>query len=339
MTDTAFDVVVIGGGPAGYPCGDPRRAERAHGRLHRRVEELRRQLRLRRHLPERGLHSLEGAARIVRAAITARTSEFAAHGIKAKGAGVRRRRRCRSARRASSRHDAGHPAACSRPRASRRCRATAGCCRATASSTRRRTAASRSCRRSTWCSPRARTPMRTEVAAVRRQAGRRFMGRARVRRGAEAARRDRRRRHRPRARQRLAPARRRSRRARGDGAVPVDGRPAGGQGSAQALQEAGARHPARRESHGRRRRQGRRGRSSTPTPKGEQSVTVDKVVVAIGRRPLHGGPARRRHGRRTRRARLHQGRRASAAPVPATSGRSATSCAARCSRTRARKRA
>ncbi len=41
-------------------------------------------------------------------------------------------------------------------------------------------------------------------------------------------------------------------------AVPAHGRPADRQGSAAALQEAGPRHPARREGHGRGRRQGRR---------------------------------------------------------------------------------
>ena len=56
---------------------------------------------------------------------------------------------------------------------------------------------------------------------------------------------------------------------------------------------------------------------------GEQTLEVDKLVVAIGRRPYTTGSARRRHGRAARRARLHQGR----SRVPhrrcRTSGRSA----------------
>ena len=90
--------------------GDPRRAERAHGGLHRRLEESRRQLRLRRHLPERGLHSVQGTARILRA--------LSPRAARVRGARHRRRRRwsstsrpCRSARPASSRACTGGIAA------------------------------------------------------------------------------------------------------------------------------------------------------------------------------------------------------------------------------------
>ena len=61
---------------------------------------------------------------------------------------------------------------------------------------------------------------RAQEHAVRRQEHRRLLGRARFRDGAEEARGGRRRRHRPRARQRVAPARRRSRRARSARHVP-----------------------------------------------------------------------------------------------------------------------
>ena len=73
--------------------------------------------------------------------------------------------------------------------------------------------------------------------------------------------------------------------------------------------------------------------------KGEQTVEVDKVVVAIGRRPYSEGSARRRHRRAARRARLRQSRSRLQHRRRRMSGRSATWCAARCWRTRARKRA
>ena len=78
---TQFDVIVIGAGPAGYPVRDSRRPEQAQGRLHRRVAEQRRQLRVRRHLPQRGMHSFQGVARITELYHRAQ-NEFATHGIK-----------------------------------------------------------------------------------------------------------------------------------------------------------------------------------------------------------------------------------------------------------------
>ncbi len=73
--------------------------------------------------------------------------------------------------------------------------------------------------------------------------------------------------------------------------------------------------------------------------KGEQAVAVDKLVVAIGRRPFTKDLLADGHRRRTRRARLHRGGRPLQDRRRPTSGRSATACADRCWHTRARKRA
>ena len=166
---------------------------------------------------------------------------------------------------------------------------------------------------------------------------RRLLGRARIRRRAEAPRRDRRRRDRPRAGQRVAAARRRGRRARSARAVPADG----GRGVAkEALKHSRSR--ASTSASARRSPAPNVGKDGVKLKytdaKGEQTVEVDKVVVAIGRRPYtkdllaegtgvqldERGFVKVDHECRT---------------GAATSGRSATACAARCSRTRARRRA
>jgi hypothetical protein len=100
MSDS-FDVIVIGGGPAGYPGGHPRRAARPEGRLHRRLAELRRQPGLRRHLPERRLYPLEGDAGVLRA-VPPRAGGIRAHGIKTGGVELDLATPCRRARPASS---------------------------------------------------------------------------------------------------------------------------------------------------------------------------------------------------------------------------------------------
>ncbi len=127
---------------------------------------------------------------------------------------------------------------------------------------------------------------RTEEHAVRRQEHRRFLGCARFRSRAEETRRGRRRCHRPRARQRLAASRRGSRGARSARHFPADRRPGPREGSRAAFQEAGPRHQARRESLGREVHGSSVSKSATPTPSGSQTITVDKLIVAIGRRPF-----------------------------------------------------
>ncbi len=83
--------------------------------------------------------------------------------------------------------------------------------------------------------------------ALRRQEHRRQLGRARFRDGSEEARRGGRGSHRPRARQRVAPPGFGSRDPRSAGYLSLRGRPGPGQGSRASLQEAGPGHQARRE--------------------------------------------------------------------------------------------
>ena len=71
---------------------------------------------------------------------------------------------------------------------------------------------------------------------------------------------------------------------------------------------------------------------------GGNDETFDRVLVAVGRRPNGGAHRRRQGGRGGRRARLHLRRRADAHERGATSSRSATWSASRCSPTRPRTR-
>ncbi len=255
MADS-YDVIVIGGGPAGYPAAIRAGAEQAQGGLHRRVEEPRRQQCLRRHLPERGLHSLEGAAGILRA-LSSRADEFAVHGIK------RRQRRARSGRDAEAPGGdrQGHDRRHRRALQGRRRHRPAGHGTAAAGSARSRsprpTAQKRELeRQARRAGARARCPIELKIGPVRWRTHRRFLGRARVRRGAEAARRHRRRRHRARARQRLAPARQRGHDARGAAATSCRWPISSSRTRRAALQEAGPRHPPGRQGdrrHGRER--------------------------------------------------------------------------------------
>ena len=88
--------------PPAIPAAIRAGAEQAQGRLHRRVEEQGRHARVRRHLPERGLHSVEGAARILRA-VPPRAARVRACTASRSAASRSTSRRCRSARAASSR--------------------------------------------------------------------------------------------------------------------------------------------------------------------------------------------------------------------------------------------
>ena len=116
---------------------DPRRPAQAEGRLHRRVAEQGRLLRVRRHLPERGLHSLEGDARIVRA-VSSRAARVRVHGEDRQRAESRPCTRKRP-RRSSTQSTLGI-AGLFKGLASRACRDTASCSAAIASSTRTKTA-------------------------------------------------------------------------------------------------------------------------------------------------------------------------------------------------------
>ncbi len=58
------------------------------------------------------------------------------------------------------------------------------------------------------------------------------------------------------------------------------------QGGAAPLQEAGPRHPPRREGVGRESREGRRARQLRGRLRGSQTLVVDRLIVAIGRRPF-----------------------------------------------------
>ena len=150
---------------------------------------------------------------------------------------------------------------------------------------------------------------------------------------AEEARRDRRRRHRPRARQRVAPARRRSRGARSARHLPRDRRPGTREGSRAAFQEAGPRHQARRESVGREVERERR-RGQLRRRAGSQTITVDKLIVAVGRRPFTKNLLADGTGVQLDERGFIEVDEHCQTGVPKTSGPSATACAARCSRTR-----
>ena len=155
-----------------------------------------------------------------------------------------------------------------------------------------------------------------------------------------ASRRDRRRRHRARARQRLAAAGQRSDGARGAATqfLPMADQTIAKEAPA-AFQEAGSGHQARRQGDGR-----ARGRAAAvdvvyADAQGEHTLQVDKLVVAVGRRPFTEGSAGRGHRRRSSTRAASSRSTSIAAPARRTSGRSAMWCAAPCWRTRARRRA
>ena len=93
-------------------------------------------------------------------------------------------------------------------------------------------------------------------------------------------------RHRTRARQRVAAARCRDRGAGSAGPVPAHSGWRAREGSAAAFQEAGPRHPPRRQGLRHESRARTASRSATRTLRGNQTLVVDRVIVAIGRRPF-----------------------------------------------------
>ena len=88
---------------------------------------------------------------------------------------------------------------------------------------------------------------------------------------------------------RLEAARLRGRDPRGARDVPADGRSADREGSAAPSEEAGARHPARRQGHGRGRRRCNAVKVRYETGGAAQELVVDALVVAVGRRPVTAG--------------------------------------------------
>ena len=94
------------------------------------------------------------------------------------------------------------------------------------------------------------------------------------------------------------------------------------------------------QDHGGRRRQERRdGRVHRRRGQAAQTATFDRLIVSIGRVPNTDGPRRARPSGSRSTSAASSPSTTTAAPTCRTSGRSATSCAARCSRTRPRRRA
>ena len=255
MTDKNFDVIVIGGGPAGYPAA----IRAAQNKLKVAcIDEWKNEDGTRLFggtclnagcIPSKAL--LESSELYHRA-----QHEFAAHGIKVGGLGID----LAAMQNAQARHreaaHAGHRGAVQGRR--RHGLQGHGKLLAGNASSSRRTTATKTLAAKHVVLATGSAPIELPIAQFDGKHIVDSLGRARVRRRAEAPRRHRRRRHRPRARQRLAAARLRGRRARSARHVPADGRPADREGSAAAFQEAGARHPARREGHRRGRRKATR---------------------------------------------------------------------------------
>ena len=248
--------------------------------------------RVRRHLPECRLHSVEGAAESSRAVSSTR-STIRRHGIKV-AASSSTSRRCRSARTDRQAVTGGIAALFKSDKRHRASRARASC------SAGRKVEFTAARRQRSRRSPAKHVVLATGSIAdriadreVRRQEHRRSTGARSISTACRSARRRRRRRHRPGAGQRVAPARLGGRRPRS--AATLSSRVADRQ------------WPRKRCAHFKKqgldiqlgakvieaRSQGRRGRSSSTTASvGEQSIDVDKLIVAVGRRAVHEGPAR-----------------------------------------------
>ena len=299
MADS-FDVVVIGGGPAGYPAAIRAGQNKLTVAC---IDEWKN---------HDGTLAFGGtclnAGCIPSKALLESTELYhrAQRGVRActASSATRRQHRRRPDAEAQGRHrqddDAGHPRALQGQPASRRCRVTASCCPASRSSSRRTDGSAGELTAKHVVLASGSAPIELKSAPFEAQAHRRLLGRAGFRCGAEAPRRHRRRRHRPGTGQRLAPPRQRSGDARGAAGLPADCRPAAGQGSRAAFQEAGARYPPRGQGDRRHASPAGAVEVAYTDAKGEQSL--DGRQAHRGHRPssLHARSAGCRHGRRAR---------------------------------------
>ena len=337
MPDTTFDVIVIGAGPAGYPCA----IRAAQNKLKVACIDEWKNL--------DGSYAFGGTclnAGCIPSKALLESSELYHRAQSSSPRTASRRAGSRSTSAPMQKRkaqivkasDAGHRRRCSRRRASRRCRATASCSPATASSTRRRRQQARTRREARGARLRVRCRSSSsrvpfdgkdivdswgalEFDAVPKRLG--VIGAGVIglelgsvwrRLGAEVVVLEALEQFLFMADQQLAKE------------------------ALQALQEAGPRHPPRREGRRARAWQGRRHaqvhrRLGCEDGRRRQGRRRDRPPAVHRRTCSATAPASNSTSAASSRSTT------SAAPAPATSGPSATSCAGRCWRTRARKRA
>ena len=237
------------------------------------MEELRRFVLVRWHVSERGLHPLQGAARVVRT-VPACEGRVRHTRHQAGRHPARPRRHAEAPRHRGQDHDERHQCAVQgqRRHGCAGARPAAAGQQGAGDGARRFREDARGAARGAGLGFDA-DP--AEDRAARRQVHRRFLERTGVRRGTAPSRRHRRRRDRARTRQRVAQARQRGHHTRSAGCVPAHGRPDHREGSSASFQETRPRSQTRRESdprHGVRRGGGRgvRRRQGRAHPAGGQ---------------------------------------------------------------------